>query len=406
MSGRFRLAYVAYTFPVLTQTFTTREVLALGAHGVDVRVHASREDPAARLDALSESARSLTAYLPSAASGAAGAALVRWALRRPLRFTRTLVECLGGGYRDQPVRSRLRSLRHFVLGACLASRLREDGQEYDHVHAQFLDAGSTLAFVAARLTDLPFSVTNHTAYNPFLLRPKARHAQTLISISEFDKRRVEAAAPAAIGKVAVCRVGIRTADWRDLERHPEPGRLLAVAALRLKKGLAELIDAASLLRGAGRDVRVVIAGDGAERAALTARAKDAGVPLEMLGAVGPDRVRAELGRAEAFVLPCCVAPNGDLDGIPVALMEAMAAGVPVVSTRLSGVPELVEDGVTGYLAEPGDVPSLVTALERCLAGGADRERTLEHATQRVMEQHDIERTSTELARVLRGEASA
>lgn len=406
MSARLRLAYVAYTFPVLTQTFTTREVLALEQHGVDVRVFASRDDPAARLDSLAERARPVTTYLPSAVSGSALGSLLGWALRRPVRFVTTLVECLGGGYRDQPLRSRLRSVRHFALGACLASRLRTDGTAFDHVHAQFLDAGSTLAFVAARFLDLPFSVTNHTAYNPFLLAPKARHASVLFSISEFDRRRVESDAAEAVGKVAVCRVGIRTSEWRGLERRPEHGRLLAVAALRPKKGLTYLISAAAELKRRGRDVCVVLAGDGAERTALELQARTADVAVELLGAVGPERVRAELTRAEVFVLPCCVAPNGDLDGIPVALMEAMAARVPVVSTRLSGVPELVADGVTGYLADPGDVPSLVSALERCLAGGEERERVLEHATQRVMELHDIERTSAELARVIRGEASA
>jgi glycosyltransferase involved in cell wall biosynthesis len=405
VSAGFRLAYVAYAFPVLTQTFTTREVLALAALDIDVRVHASRDDAAALLDPLAESARPMATYLPPALSGAACAALVRWSVRRPVRLLATLFACLGGGYRDQPVRSRLRSLRHFALGVVLASRLRSEGG-YDHVHAQFLDAGSTLAFVAARLTDLPFTVTNHTAYNPFLLRPKARHARAMISISEFDRQGVEREAPEARGKTEVCRVGIRTADWVGLPREPEPGRLLSVAALRTKKGHAELLSAVAQLRRDGVDVRVVLAGDGAERARLAEQAYTLGIGVEMLGAVGPERVREELSRADAFVLPCRIAPNGDLDGIPVAIMEAMAAGVPVVTTRISGVPELVEDGVTGYLAEPGDVESLVDALRRCLDGADERAQILKRAQRRVMQQHDIDRTSAALARVLRGEVPA
>ncbi len=400
MSVPFRLAYVAYTFPVLTQTFTTREVLALGERGIDVHVHAARCDPAAQLDDLAERARPLTLYLPPANSAATLRALVRLAIRRPVRLAATFATCLGGGYRDRPVLSRLRALRHFLLGVALASRLAREGG-YDHVHAQFVDAGSTLAYVASRLTDVPFSFTNHTAYNPFLLRPKVAWARTVISISEFDRERVAAEAPDARSKSAVCRVGIDVGAWAGLPRRPERGRLLSVAALRPKKGHAELLRAASELRGGGTDVHVVIAGDGAERAALEQLAGDLDVSAEFLGAVGPQRVREELMRAAAFVLPCRVAANGDLDGIPVAIMEAMAAGVPVVTSRLSGIPELVEDGVTGHLAEPGDVASLVAALRRCLGGDAEHGCLVARAGRRVRDLHDLDRTSAALAGILR-----
>ena len=358
---RFRLAYVAYTFPVLTQTFTTREVLALRDLGLDVRVFAAKRDVDADLDEESGRARRVTTYLPDGLSVAALLAALRWALRRPVRLLGVLRDCLGGGYQDRPVWSRVRSVRHFLCGTALAEALRRTGP-WHRVHAQFVDAGSTVAFVAARLLDLPFSFTNHTAYNPFLLRPKARHADVILSISEFDRRRVLAAAPEAAGKVHVCRVGIRVEEWHGLERRPERGRLLCVAALREKKGQDDLIRASALLRDRGVATRVVLAGDGPERGRLEALAGELGVAVEFLGAVSPERVREELSRAQLFVLPCKVARNGDLDGIPVALMEAMAAGVPVVSTRLSGIPELIEDGVNGWLAEPGDARSLADVL--------------------------------------------
>jgi glycosyltransferase involved in cell wall biosynthesis len=398
-----RVAYVAYTFPALTQTFTTREVLALRECGVDVVVFASRADPAADLDSLAERARGLTRYLPAALSGPALLALLRWCGTRPMRTCRTFLQCLGGGYRDRPWLSRLRAVRHFVVGAALASALRSR-PGVQRIHAQFVDAGSTVAFVASRLTDIPFSFTNHTAYNPFLLRPKSRHADRVVSISDFDRDRTVEQAPEARGKTFVCRVGIDTRSWSDLERRPEPGRLLCVAALRAKKGQLELVQAAAELLRRGRDVTVVLAGDGEERERVARCAAEAGVDVELLGAVGPDRVREELTRAGAFVLPCRVAPNGDLDGIPVAIMEAMAAGVPVVSTRLSGVPELVVDGESGYLAAPGDVPTLVEALERCLDAGAEQASLCERARERVRSMHEISLTSDRLARVLRGEA--
>ncbi len=399
----FRVAYVAYSFPVLTQTFTTREVLALRERGLDVHVFAARADADAALDAEGRRAQRFTTYLPRAASGAALRACAASALRRPARFLATLAACAGGGYTDQPLRSRVRSLRHFVLGVALAARLRGDGAPR-RVHAQFVDAGSTVAFVAARLLDVPFSFTNHTAYNPFLLRPKARAADLLLSISEFDRARVAAAVPEAAARIAVARVGIRIEEFADLPRRPERGRLLAVGALREKKGHDVLVRAAGELARGGERVTVVVAGEGAERERLAALAAQLGVELELLGAVGPERVREELVRAEAFVLACRVAANGDLDGIPVALMEAMAAGVPVVSTRLSGVPELVEDGLSGYLAAVDDAPDLARTLTRCLADARSGRATTDAARRRVAGLHDLRRTSERLAALLRREA--
>ena len=112
-----------------------------------------------------------------------------------------------------------------------------------------------------------------------------------------------------------------------------------------------------------------------------------------------------MSRAAVFALACRVAGNGDIDGIPVALMEAMAAGVPVVSTRLSGIPELVEDGVSGVLATPGVAESLAAALERVLADAPLAASLAAAARRRVAEFHDIERTSARLAALLTQGAS-
>lgn len=397
MTAKTKLAYVAYAFPVLTQTFTVREVAALRRRGVDLVVFAVREDPASRLDpeAAGEAARA--AYLRPAE---AVVACLAWFARRPLRFLSTFATCLSGRYCDHALACRLRAPVHFAYGAALASRLAADGR-YGAVHAQFLDAGSTVAFVASLLLDIPFSVANHTAYNPFLLRAKARRARLLVSISEYDRGLiVRECGPAAGGKTSVSRVGIRPAEWADAPRIPETGRVLSVGALREKKGHDVLLRAAAVLASRGRAVRVRIAGAGEEEARLRALAASLAVDATFLGAASPRTVREEMSRAAAFALACRVAGNGDIDGIPVALMEAMAAGVPVVSTRLSGIPELVEDGVCGLLAAPGDAESFADALERALFDPPLAASLAEAGRRRVAELHDIEKTSAALARLV------
>ena len=400
------IAYVAYAFPVLTQTFTVREVVALRERGLDVRVFAVKRDPDADHDPEAAAEACAAHYLRHAVSASTLAAAVVWALRRPARFLATLAACLGGGYHDEALKCRMRAVFHFLCGTALASHLRRDGG-FSRVHAQFVDAGSTVAFTAARLTDVPFSFANHTAYNPYLLPAKARHADVVISISEFDRARVEDATAGhrTRATLVVNRVGVRLGDWHGLERDPEPGRVLIVGGLRDKKGHGVLLRAAAELAARGIEVRVRVAGGGPAESRLRDIARDLAVDAAFLGPVSPTRVRGELARAALFVLPCCVASNGDLDGIPVSLMEAMAAGVPVVSTRLSGIPELVQHGVSGLLAEPDDATSLADAMERMLGDPGLAEELSRAAVDRVAELHDIDCTSAGLAKVLAGAAA-
>lgn len=397
-----RVAYVAYAFPVLTQTFTAREVGALRARGLDVRVFAARSGEGGSLDRAAADEAAAATYLPGPFSPRTLGAALAFLVRRPLRLLATAFACLGGRYADDGLRCRLRAPVHVLHGTALASELRRRGG-FTRVHAQFVDAGSTVAFVAARLLDLPFSFANHTAYNPFLLPLKCRYADLVVSITDFDRGHLLAQARGAArpADVVVSRVGIRIAEWSGLTRRPEPGRVLAVGGLRAKKGHRVLVGAAASLVARGIGVRLAFAGTGPEEATLRRTADARGVPVEFLGAASPETVRAELSRAAVFALPCVVAANGDLDGLPVALMEAMAAGVPVVSTRLSGIPELVEDGVTGLLAEPGDVEGLAAAIRRLLEDGDLAARCAAAARERVAALHDLDRTSARLADLLR-----
>ena len=403
---RARVAYVAYAFPVLTQTFTAREVTALRSRGLDVCVFAARRGDGGGLDAEAEEEAARATYLAGPLSWRTIKAALAFLLRRPLRFPATALACLGGRYADDGHRCRLRAPAHVLHGAALAAELRRIGG-FTRVHAQFADAGSTVAFVASRLLDLPFSFANHTAYNPFLLPLKCRHADLVVSITDFDRGLLVAQAHGAAdpARIVVSRVGIRVDAWSRLERRPESGRVLTVGGLREKKGHDVLVRAAATLRTRGPGVRLVFAGSGPEEGALRRAAGAAGVDVEFLGATPPERVREELSRAAVFALPCVVARNGDLDGLPVAIMEAMAAGVPVVSTRLSGIPELVEDGVTGLLAEPGDAEGLARAIARMLDDADLAARCAAAARARVAELHDLDRTSARLADLLRRSAA-
>jgi glycosyltransferase involved in cell wall biosynthesis len=388
--------YVCYQIPVLTQTFTAGEIAGLGAGGLAFRAVSCR--------------RPLTAppapgvlYLPGPLSRPVRSAFVRAARSRSGPFRRLLRAVLTARYRDEAGRCWLRSFLHAAWGAWLAERAGGPA----HFHAQFLDAASTVAFVAAGLGGGTFSFTNHTAYNPYLAREKLAAARFAVSISEHDRRGLARfAGGAGAERIRVIYQGIDTGEWRVPPLPPRkdgPARILSVGALREKKGHEVLLGALSRLAAEGEAFRAVIVGEGPRRRALEALVGrlSLGSRVELAGAEEPDRIRDRMAGSDLFVLACRRARNGDVDGIPVSLMEAMAAGVPVVSTRLSGIPELVTDGEEGRLAPPGDAIALSDRIREALFRPAESAEMARRARAKVERQHERRVAVARLAEALR-----
>jgi colanic acid/amylovoran biosynthesis glycosyltransferase len=202
-------------------------------------------------------------------------------------------------------------------------------------------------------------------------------------------------------RLRVVRQGIDLLRFprRESRAPGNPPEVLSVAALREKKGHHVLIRAAAGLRDRGFDFRLTIVGEGPERGRLEGlvREFDLGARVRLVGAESPDRVRERLGAADLFVLACTTAANGDLDGIPISLMEAMATGVPVVSTRLSGVPELIGDGEEGRLAEPDDPDGLADAMTALLGNPARAAAMVERARAKVETEYELGASVARLA---------
>jgi glycosyltransferase involved in cell wall biosynthesis len=182
-----------------------------------------------------------------------------------------------------------------------------------------------------------------------------------------------------------------------------PGAIVAVGRLAPLKGFVHLVDACALLRDRGVAFTCDIIGDGPLREDLARRIADRDLVahVRLLGALEQHDVRRHLARAEVFVLPSVRARDGDQDGIPVALMEAMAMAVPVVTSRLSGIPELVADDKSGLLVEPGDVPGLARAIHRLLRDPFLRERLTVGGREAVTQRHDIARSAAAMHAIFR-----
>ncbi|MDP2233705.1 MAG: glycosyltransferase family 4 protein, partial [Actinomycetota bacterium] len=263
---------------------------------------------------------------------------------------------------------------HLLWAAHVATTM--ELAEFDCVHAPFAAGQGSMAMFLGILIDRPLWITSH-AYDIYAdriaLRRKLKAARLFVTISRANRDWLVAKYGRAAQGVRVSYLGV---DPRDIEyAAPQaisgPVDIVSVGSLNPKKGHDTLLRALHGLEHAGVDFKCSIIGEGAERPHLERLIEDLalGGKVTLMGSIPNDRTRQIVAASDLFVLACRHGVRGDMDGIPVALMEAMAMGVPVVSTRISGIPELVFDGDTGFLAKPGDPGSLHDALNR----GIERE---------------------------------
>jgi glycosyltransferase involved in cell wall biosynthesis len=290
-------------------------------------------------------------------------------VRRPLRVTSTAMLIVKDHYRRPGVL--IRALATFGAAAGHAETLLY--AETDHVHAHFASYPALAAWVCHRLAGTPYSFTAHAhdLYTaPLGVRRRADDAAFIVSISEFNRKLLSELAPDS-APVHVLHCGVDM-DFYSFSSHAPPRtgpvRALCVGSLREKKGHRVLLEAIASA-GELHRIQLDLVGDGPLRAELEQLTERLGLTsrVRFHGDLTEHSVVEMLQQQDMFVLPSVVEQNGDTEGIPVALMEAMAVGLPVVASRLSGVPELVRDGATGLLSDPGDVSGLARALCEVLA---------------------------------------
>ena len=272
----------------------------------------------------------------------------------------------------------------------------------DVIHAHWASYPSTAALAVARLVGKPFGFTCH-AHDIFvhdhLLREKLESAAVPITISRYN---VEWLAEQVTGQarerltVIHCGVDLPSLPFREDGRDED--LIVAVGRLDPIKGFDILVDALAELRRQRRRFRCQVIGEGPLRRELQARIDRQGLSeqVALVGARSQTDVRAALSAATIFALPSLIAPSGDRDGIPVSLMEAMAAGAPVVSTRVSGIPELIEDEREGLLVAPQDPRALADALARLLDDAALRRRLAVAGRAKIEREFDAAREANKL----------
>lgn len=385
---RRTVAVLMSRFPTVTETFILREMIEMERQTQPVRVVPMiREKPRVIHEAAKPwVGRAL--YTPFLSLPIIRANL-RAMLRRPLRYFGLLARLALGTITSPEVF--VRTLAVVPKSVYLAEQLGREGVR--HVHAHYATHPSTMALIIASLSDITFSFTVHAhdiQVNRALLRWKLRETRFVRSISDFNRRFLEQLYPAeAAGKIDVIHVGIEPQPYEENGRRvppsPGPPKILCVAAHKPYKGLPILIEACRILRDKGVSLVCDIVGDGPMRPELEAAIRAANLEsvVRIAGARPQEEVTRMMAEASVFALPSIVATDGQMEGIPVALMEALASGRPVVTTSISGIPELVEHDVNGLLVPPGDAAAFAAALERVLSDPAARAEMGRHGQRKV-----------------------
>lgn len=371
-----RVAYVASRFPKLTETFVLYEMMALEGAGARVEIFAlQQEAPGPRHpEARAYERRAHFAPFFSRELILANLSLLA---RSPRTYLGVWWAALSGTWRSPK----------FFLGALLwypkcvafARRMAELGIE--HIHAHFAHHPALAAFVVHRLTGIPYSFTAHGSdlhVDRTMLPDKVRDAAFVVAVSTYNRDLIiEECGEEVADRVVVIHCGTDP-DVFAVDEAPEDVattngsgtgaerfRIVCVASLEEVKGHRHLIEACRLLAERGVDFHCDLAGGGSLRGRLERQVAEAclGDRVVLHGPVPRPEVRRLLGRADVAVLPSVPTPSGRREGIPVALMEAMMSGLPVVASGVSGIPELVRDGETGLLVPPGDPWSLADRLE-------------------------------------------
>jgi glycosyltransferase involved in cell wall biosynthesis len=401
-------------YPRISETFISNEILLLEKLGFPIHLFSMRRP---REDFTHQSVNQIQAavdYLPETLLKPLPRLLYHNSLLAAQR-PRVYSQALKVAYQRFLRTRKSATLKHLFQAGYLVQRLMP-GREVIHLHAHFAHSPASVAMFASMLSGLPFSFTAHAkdiyTSDPRQLREKAALAKFVVTCTEYNRRHLMALCDGEPGAIHRVYHGIDTrlfSQGQDGISKPEkPYRILTIARLIAKKGLPTVYRALNVLKDKGIAFRHTLIGDGEDRAKILSVIKDLGLSdhTRWLGTQPHEVVREQYKRAHLFVLGCEVAPNGDRDGIPNVLFESMAMGVPVVATRLSAIPELVETEETGLLVTPGQPRQLAEAMLKMLTDEALRARVIPAARQRVMQDFDNKVLIRKLAAIYRKEIAA
>ena len=405
-----KVAYMMSRFPKITETFILYEILAVQKNGIPVELYPLQRERTSVMHPEAEPLVAAAHFQP----------LLSWPIVRDhLHYLRKKPRVYFKALWDH-LRATWGSKRYFV-GALVFfpktvrfARLMEQAG-IDHIHAHFASHPAAAAFVIHRLTGIPYSFTAHGSdlhRDRHMLCQKTAEAVFVVTISNFNREIfARECGEWTREKVRVLHCGVDTGAFQPKpDRRPadQPFTILCVGTLHEVKGQKHLLEACRLLQERGVDFACRFVGDGPDQEMLVQQVAQAGLEdrVHFEGRLTRQDVIAAYRHADVVVAPSVPSSDNRREGIPVVLMEAMSSGVPVIASDLSGIPELVEDGVSGLLVPPGDARAIADALEKLYRDEAERQRLGQGGRDRVRREFDLETNATLLIEYIRAKGQS
>ena len=390
-----RVAYLFERFPSFGQTFCYREVAELMRQGAEVTIYSIRRPTGEPAQDWDPTILSQVKYLPEEREIVAEMDRAVRAGELPAAALRALKDW-----------GRQSDFLRLYQGAYVGSRLEAAGIK--RVHAHFAGMAARTTYWIREFFGIAYSLTAHAndifAPRPFVvsLEKLLDRANAIVTVSDFAVAELRARFPADAEKIHRVYNGVEIGRFRPASFSGKIPALLSVGRLIEKKGFSDLIAACAILRNRGYNFRCEIIGEGPLLGELSAQIAQAQLEdaVVLPGPLSQAQIAERLAAAHVFVLPCRVDHDGGMDNLPTVIMEAMASGLPVVSTRLAGIPEMVESGATGTLVAPNDPAALAEACADFMVDSAKARRLGTRGREVAQEKFSIETNVRLLTNVL------
>lgn len=390
LGSHMKIAYFINQYPGISHSFIRREIQALERRGVDIRRFAIRPSKDEIFSREDKEERAKTRHIIAAPKLAILRAMIVQAATSPIRAAAAFRAALAMGWRSEA--GLLRHLFYFCEALVLARWM--SNERIRHVHAHFGTNPAAIAMLAARLIRGTYSFTVHGPEEfekPDLisLRRKIKAAAFVAGVSRYGAGQLKRLSePGDWPRIKIVRCGVEKEFYAGQTREaPRAPVFVCVGRLCAEKGQLDLVEAAALVAADHRDLRVALIGDGPMRGEIEAAIarRNLARHVELAGWKTPDEVRDAIVAARAFILPSYA------EGLPVSIMEALGLRRPVISTYVAGIPELVADGVCGWLAPAGDVGAIAMAMRKAIAADAETLAAMgDEGRRRVMKMHDVD----------------
>ncbi|HIJ55366.1 MAG TPA: glycosyltransferase family 4 protein [Deltaproteobacteria bacterium] len=389
------LGMILKGFPRISETFISNEILLLEKAGFQIHIFSMRRPRESFSHSSVKNIRASVDYLPETLL----VPLPRFLYHNLLlagQIPTIYRHVLKSAFLRFRQTRKLATIKHFLQAGYLVHKFLPE-QNVVHLHAHFAHSPASVASFTSQLSGLPFSFTAHAkdiyTSDPKHLGDKIDRSEFVVTCTEHNKEYLAGIANSK--KTPIYRIyhGIDTKlfnNRKEITPPETPYRLLTVARITRKKGIPTVLKAIRLLCDEGFPIEHILIGDGDERKSVLALMKDLKLDniSQWLGTLPHVKVLAHYRQSDLFVIGCEIAPNGDRDGIPNVILESMAMGVPVVSTHVSAIPEVIADKASGLLVPPHAPEEMAEAIKRLLTDFELRKRVIESARTRVMEKFD------------------